>query len=144
MLLTAGNVTLDELLFELRCHGIRDDFACHFCQGATQLEIVELGLTRYRIRCARCTGTTWGGKRYSMLWNVKGFHSEEEIHSEEVELKLDTIPSHLQDLARQHLVRRDLTRPLLCEVRRNHDAGRLCFECGVDPHYVAISVRADE
>ena len=60
------------------------------------------------------------------------------------EFGLDTIQSHLQDLARQHLIGGDKNRPELWQVRRNCGARRLSFMCGVDPHHVAIRIDPDE
>ena len=138
------NVRLDELLFELEYNGVTADFICTSCQGATQLKIVELHPLSYKIRCARCGGSTWGGRRYNLRWNVRGFDGAEEIYNRDIELDLDAIRSHLQDLARQGLVQRDRIRPELLEVRTNHETGRLSFVCGVDPHYVAITISQEE
>ena len=137
------NVTLEELLFELEYHEIGTNFICHFCEAATQLEIAELHPLAYKIRCARCAGTVWGGKRYNMRWDIKGFDGQNEIYTEKGEFDLHTIQRHLQDLARQQLIGGDKNRPELWQVRRDHGARRLSFMCGVDPHYIAITIEPE-
>lgn len=139
-----GNVSLEELLFELEYNGVQADFICTYCQGATQLKILELHPLRYKIRCAGCGGSTWGGRRYNLRWNVRGFDGAEEIYNRDIELDLESIRSHLQDLARRGLMRGDRIRPELLAVRRNREAGRLSFVCGVDLHYVAITIGQEE
>ena len=57
----------------------------------------------------------WGGARASLWWNVTGFEGADEIYSEDIELDPDTLKSHLQDLAKQHLVRGDRNKPALWE-----------------------------
>ena len=139
-----GNVTLEELLFELEYNGVTADFTCLYCQDATQLNIMELHPLRYKIQCARCGGSTWGGRRYTLRWKVRGFDGAEEIYNRDIELDLDTIRSHLKELARQGLVQRDRTRPDSLEVQTHHEPGRLGFVCGVDPQYVAITIGQKE
>ena len=139
-----GNVSLEELLFELRYHGVEADFNCGFCKDVTPLEILEFHPLGYKIRCGCCRGTTWGGKRYDLLWKVTGFDGSVEIYNEHVEMAIDAIHTHLQQLARQHSIRGDTNRPDLLDVRRNHDDQRLSFICGVDPYYVAVTIGDEE
>ena len=139
-----GNVTLEELLFELQYNGAEAEFICANCRDSTRLKIVQLHPLSYKIRCARCDGSTWGGRRYRLRWNVRGFDGEAEIYNRDIELDLDAIQSHIRNLARRGLVRGDRIRPELLQVRRNHEIGRLCFVCGVDPHYAAITIVQDE
>ena len=75
-----------------------------------------------------------------MRWDIKGFDGQNEIYTEKGEFDLHTIQRHLQDLARQQLIGGDKNRPQLWQVRRDHGARRLSFTCGVDPHYIAITI----
>ena len=86
----------------------------------------------------------WGGARASLWWNVTGFEGADVIYSKNIELDPDTLKSHLQDLAKQHLVRGDRNKPALWEVSLNRGAPRLGYVCGVDPHYVAITIEPEE
>ena len=127
-------------MLELRYYGIGNDFTCLHCKDPARLEIVELHRSAYKLRCARCRASVWGGTRGTILWNVKGFSGRNEIYNEDIELGLDAIRSRLQSLVRQHVMGADSNRPELWEVRRNPDAPRLSFVCGVDPYYVAIAI----
>ena len=139
-----SRMTLEELLLELDESGISTDFRCSHCRAEAQLDIEELHPLKYKLRCALCRSSTWGGKRASLWWNVTGFDGAHEIYSRDIELGPDTLKSHLQDLAKQHLVREDRNKPALWEVRLNSGAPRLSYMCGVDPHYVAITIEPEE
>ena len=114
------------------------------CHAESQLEIEELHALAYKLRCERCGGSVWRGARASLWWNVTGFEGAHEIYRENIELDPDTLKSHLQDLAKQHLVRGDRNKPALWDVSLNRGAPRLSYVCGVDPHYVAITIKPGE
>ena len=135
---------LEELLLELDDSSVTTDFWCAHCHDEPQLEIEELHALAYKLRCGRCGGSVWGGARASLWWNVTGFEGVDEIYHEDIELDPDTLKSHLQDLAKQHLVRGDRNKPALWEVSLNRGAPRLSYVCGVDPHYVAIAIEPEE
>ena len=135
---------LEELLLELDDSGVTTDFWCAHCHAQAQLEIEELHALAYKLRCGRCGGSVWGGARASLWWNVTGFEGADEIYHEDIELDPDTLKSHLQDLAKQHLVRGDRNTPALWKVSLNRVAPRLSYVCGVDPHYVAVTIEPEE
>ena len=135
-----SRMTLEELFLELGELGVSTDFRCTHCHADAQLQIEELGPLVYKLRCGRCRSSAWGGARSSLWWKVEGFDGSNEIYSAETELGTDTLKSHLQDLAKQHLKGADRNRPSLWEVTLNRGAPRLSYMCGVNPHYAAIVI----
>ena len=125
-------MTLEELLLEIEESGAPIDFWCTHCDGGPSLQIAELDPFVYKLRCGGC-GRAWGGKRCELRWNVTGFDGADEIYSEDTELDTDTLKSHMQDLAKQHVVRGDRNRPSLWQVSLNRGARRLSYVCGANP-----------
>lgn len=134
-----GNVTLQELLFEIGYTAEPDALGCGRCKGNTRWEIEELHPQGFKVRCAGC-GSSWSGKRRDMLWNIKGFDSMKTIYDRNVRRDIDTLQSQLQDLAMQHLTVTERRHPHLWEIQRDHTAERLIFMCGGNPHYIAITI----
>ena len=71
---------------------------------------------------------------------MQGYDSTTVIYEGHLTSCPDTIKSHLQDLAKQHLRGEERRTPHLFEVTLNRGAPRLSYMCGGNPHYVAMAV----
>ena len=120
-----SRLTLEEVVLELDYAGVSTDYWCTFCDKAPRLTIAELHPIAYKLRCGRCGRcgrSTWGGERQSIRWRVQGYDSTTVIYEGHLTSCPDTIKSHLQDLAKQHLRGEERRTPHLFEVTLNRGA----------------------